>query len=414
MYGNRSEDPDASDRPSLPDRRFAALRGCERLLSGVQPQSIRERLADLAGPLPDAGPGPDAAPGSGAAPGPDAAPGPHAVPDLDGRPDQYGDGVVRTLEHRVAELLGTEDAAFFPTGTMAQQIALRIHAEAAGPRTVVTHPLAHTDRHERHALGVLSGLRSLWPTTEPRQPTAEELRALDEPYAALSLELPLRDAGFVLPGWAELVELAAVVREEHGAALHLDGARIWESAVALGRPLPEVAALADSVYVSFYKTLGGISGAALAGPGGFVRTARAWRHRYGGQLYQQWPFALAALTGLERELPRLPGYVAHARTVAAALDRAFAAVPGARVHPAPPHTHQFQLWLPYPVGELEEAGLGLAEDTGIGLFGAWRAGGPPGLSMTEVTVAAPALGWTAADVTVAAAAFLDRLAAGRA
>ncbi|MFJ7912443.1 threonine aldolase family protein [Kitasatospora sp. NPDC096204] len=397
MYGNRSEDPDASDRPSLPDRRFAALRGCERLLSGARPQSIRERLADLAGRPPGE---------------PGATPEPHAAPDLDGRPDQYGDGVVRTLEHRVAELLGVEDAAFFPTGTMAQQTALRIHAEAAGLRAVVTHPLAHTDRHERHALGVLSGLRSLWPTTAPRQPTAEELRALDEPYAALSLELPLRDAGFVLPGWAELVELAAVVREEHGAALHLDGARIWESAVALGRPLPEVAALADSVYVSFYKTLGGISGAALAGPGGFVRTARAWRHRYGGQLYQQWPFALAALAGLERELPRLAGYVAHARTVAGALARAVAVVPGARVHPAPPHTHQFQLWLPYPAAELEEAGLGLAEDTGIGLFGAWRECGPPGLSMTEVTVATPALDWTGADVTVAVAAFLDRLPVG--
>ncbi|WP_416873644.1 threonine aldolase family protein [Kitasatospora sp. SC0581] len=413
MYGNRSEDTDAGDRPSLPDRRFAALRGCERLLSGARPQSIRERLADLAGPPPGAAPDPDAA-GPDRAPDPDAAPEPHGAPDLDGRPDQYGDGVVRTLEHRVAELLGTEDAAFFPTGTMAQQIALRIHAEAAGCRTVVTHPLAHTDRHERHALGVLTGLRSLWPTAEPRQPTAEELRALDEPYAALSLELPLRDAGFVLPGWPELVELAAVVREEHGAALHLDGARIWESAVALGRLLPELAGLADSVYVSFYKTLGGISGAALAGPGGFVRTARAWRHRYGGQLYQQWPFALAALAGLERELPRLAGYVAHARTVAGALARAFAAVPGARVHPAPPHTHQFQLWLPYPVGELEEAGLGLAEDTGIGLFGAWRAGGPPGLSVTEVTVAASALDWTAADVAVASAAFLDRLPAVRA
>lgn len=388
MYGNRSEEPDASGRPSLPDRRFAALRGCERLLSGVRPQSIRERLADLAGPLPGK---------------------PGARPGLDGRPDQYGDGVVRALERRVAGLLGTEDAAFFPTGTMAQQVALRIHAEAAGLRTVVTHPLAHTDRHERHALGVLTGLRSLWPTEAPRQPTAGEVRALDEPYAALSLELPLRDAGFVLPGWAELVALAAVVRGEHGAALHLDGARIWESAVALGRPLPEVAALADSVYVSFYKTLGGISGAALAGPAGFVRTAKAWRHRYGGQLYQQWPFALAALAGLERELPRLAGYVAHAPAIAAALARAFAAVPGARVHPAPPHTHQFRLWLPYQAGELEEAGLGLAEETGIGLFGAWREGGEPGLAMTEVTVAEPALDWTAADVAVAAAAFLDRL-----
>ncbi|MEU9076671.1 threonine aldolase family protein [Kitasatospora sp. NPDC004745] len=384
MYGNRSEDPDGSDRPSLPDRRFAALRGCERILSGARPQSMRERLAALA-----------AADGG-----------------LDHRPDQYGDGVVRTLERRVADLLGTEDAAFFPTGTMAQQVALRIHAEAAGLRTVATHPLAHTDRAERQALGVLTGLRSVWPTIAPRQPTAAELRAFDEPYAALSLELPLREAGFVLPDWAELTALAEVVRAEHGAALHVDGARIWESVRHLGHSLPEIAGLADSVYVSFYKTLGGVSGAALAGAAGFVRTARAWRHRYGGQVYQQWPAVLAALAGLDDELPRLDRYVAHARTVAAALAAAFAAVPGARVHPAPPHTHQFQLWLPYRAEELEEATLGLAEDTGTGLFGGWRERDLPGLSMTEVTVAAAALDWTAAEVAGAAAAFLDRLPAG--
>ncbi|WP_371518280.1 low specificity L-threonine aldolase [Kitasatospora sp. NBC_01300] len=385
MYGNRSEDLDGNDRPSLPDRRFAALRGCERILSGDRPQSMRERLAALAGE------------GGG-----------H---DLDHRPDQYGDGVVRTLEHKVADLLGTEDAAFFPTGTMAQQVALRIHAEAAGLRTVATHPLAHTDQHERHALGVLTGLRSVWPTTAPRQPTVEELRSFDEPYAALSLELPLREAGFVLPDWAELAALAGVVREECGAALHLDGARLWESVFHLGHPLPEIVALADSVYVSFYKTLGGISGAALAGSRGFVRTAKAWRHRYGGQLYQQWPAALAALAGLDARLPLLERYVTHAKVVAEALDAAFAAVPGARVHPAPPHTHQFQLWLPYAAGELDEAGLGLAEEAGVALFGGWRERDLPGLAMTEVTVSSSALDWTAADVAEAAAAFLDRLPA---
>ncbi|MGW2252211.1 threonine aldolase family protein [Kitasatospora sp. NPDC001660] len=384
MYANSSDDLDGPRRPSLQDRRFAAQRGCERLLSGHRPKSLRERLADLAREGED-------------------------VHDLDGRPDQYGDGVVRALERRVADLLGAEDAAFFPTGTMAQQVALRIHAEAAGLPTVATHPLGHTDQHERHALGVLTGLRSVWPTISPRLPTVEELRTFDEPYAAMILELPLREAGFVLPDWADLLAVAGVVREEQGAALHLDGARLWESVFHLGRSLPEVAALADSVYVSFYKTLGGISGAALAGPERFVRTAKAWRHRYGGQLFQQWPPALAALAGLERELPRLEGYVSHARTVSGALAEAVAAVPGARVHPAPPHTHQFQLWLPYPAAELEEAGLGLAEDTRVGLFGSWREPGLPGLAMTEVTVAAEALDWTAAEIAQAVAAFLDRL-----
>src|SRR5437899_1604422 len=124
----------------------------------------------------------------------------------------------------------------------------------------------------------------------------------------------------------------------------LDGARIWGTSPYLGHELTEIAALADTVYVSFYKTLGGISGAALAGPADLIAQARAWRHRYGGMLYQQWPAALAALAGLDAVLPRIPGYVRHARTVAEAL----AGVPGARVHPEPPHTHQFQGWLPHP------------------------------------------------------------------
>lgn len=305
MYPNRSESTEGGHGPGLQERRFAARRGCERLLSGARPLSLREHLAALAE---------------------DA----EGVYDLDRRPDMYGDGVVRALEQKVAGLLGTEDAAFFPTGTMAQQVALRIHAEAAGLPTVATHPLGHTEQHERHALTVLSGLRSVWPTVAPRLPTVAELEAFDEPYAAMILELPLREAGFVLPSWAELEAVAAVVREKHHAALHLDGARIWESAVHFGRSLPEIAATADSVYVSFYKTLGGISGAALAGRSAFVRTARAWRHRYGGQLFQQWPAALAALAGLDRELPLLPGYVAQAKTVAAALADSFAVVPGAR------------------------------------------------------------------------------------
>ncbi|WP_406199943.1 beta-eliminating lyase-related protein [Kitasatospora sp. NBC_01560] len=384
MYPNRSESTEGGHGPGLQERRFAARRGCERLLSGSRPRSLREQLAALAE---------------------DA----EHVYDLDRQPDMYGDGVVRALEQRVAALLGTEDAAFFPTGTMAQQVALRIHAEAAGLRTVATHPLGHTERHERHALTVLSGLRSVWPTEAPRLPTVAELDAFDEPYAAMILELPLREAGFVLPSWGELVAVSEAVRGRHGAALHLDGARLWESAVRLGRSLPEITALADSVYVSFYKTLGGISGAALAGDAGFVRTAGAWRHRYGGQLFQQWPAALAALAGLDRELPRLGGYVAHARTVAAALAEAFAVVPGARVHPDPPHTHQFQLWLPIAAEDLETAGLRLAEQEGTALFGAWRGSGLPGLSMTEVTVAADALEWTEKDVAAAVEGFLAAL-----
>ncbi|WP_407560224.1 threonine aldolase family protein [Streptomyces sp. 184] len=334
--------------------------------------------------------------------------------DLDQQVDIYAGGIVGELEERTAELLGCEDAAFFPTGTMAQQVALRCWAERTGSPVVASHPLAHLEVHERAAYAVLTGLRTVHPTRAPRVATAAEVRALGEPFGTLMLELPMREPGFVLPGWAELEELVAAARERE-AVVHFDGARLWECTTHLGRGLAQIAGLADSVYVSFYKSLGGLSGAALAGPAGFVEEARAWRHRYGGALFQQWPAALAALEGLQRELPRLPSYVAHARVVAGALREGFAGagVPFFRVHPEVPHTHQFQVWLPYGAEALMDAGTALARETGTCLFRMWtEPGDPPGLSVTEVTVTEPGLAWTAEDVAREAARVVERVAAG--
>ncbi|RAJ55468.1 L-threonine aldolase [Streptomyces sp. Amel2xB2] len=334
--------------------------------------------------------------------------------DLTGWTDVYGneDGIVGELERRTAAALGTEAAAFFPTGTMAQQAALRCWAERTGSGTVALHPLAHPVRWERDALRRLTGLSVVHPTEAPRLPTAAEVRDAAEPFGTLALELPLREAGFLLPSWDELTATVAAARERD-AVVHFDGARIWECATHFGRGLPEIAALADTVYVSFYKSLGGLSGAALAGPEAVVEDAAAWRHRYGGQVFQQWPAALAALVGLERELPRLPEYVAHARTVAAALREALTEsdVPWWLVWPREPHTHQFQVWLPYGVRELTEAGARQAEETGTLLFRRWSepAGAPPGLAMHEVTVAAAGLTWSAGDVRDAVADFLGFL-----
>lgn len=335
-----------------------------------------------------------------------------SVHDLDEWADVYGDGVVAEVERRTADLLGKEDAAFFPTGTMAQQVALRCWAGRTGNPVVALHPLSHPEMHEGGALTSVSGLRTVHPTSAPRLPTAEEIRDFPEPFGTLMLELPLRDAGFVLPTWEELEAVVAAARERD-AVVHLDGARLWECGPHFGRGLPEVAGLADSVYVSFYKSLDGMSGAVLAGPETLIDEARTWRHRYGGQVFQQYPAALWALLGLERELPRLPEYVAHAKVVAGALAEGFAdsAVPWFRVHPEPPHTHQFQVWLPYGTQVLDEASVRQAEETGVTLFRRWFAApaGPPGVSYTEVTVAAPGLEWTAQDVREAVAEFVQRL-----
>ncbi len=353
-------------------RRLTAQRACDRILSGVRPATMRERLADMA-----------------------------AGGDLDAPPDFYGDGPVTALEERVAGLLGTEAAVFFPTGTMAQQVALRYGADHSGRSTVALHPLGHQEVHERQAYSQVSGLRSVWPTTEPRNPTAEEITALAEPVGTVVIELPLRDAGFVLPSWDELVAVAEAARGI-GTRVHFDGARIWDSAPYLGHSLPEIAALADSTYVSFYKTVGGISGAALAGTAAFTAYARIWRHRYGGMLFQQWPAVLTALAGLDTELPRIPDHVRHAATVAGAL----AGLPGARVFPQPPHTQRFRLWLPYPARELNDGNLALAERERIWFAGGWADTVVPGTAMTEITVSTPALDWDAADISEVAGRFL--------
>ncbi|MER6354827.1 beta-eliminating lyase-related protein [Streptomyces sp. NPDC001634] len=383
--GERPARSPEEERRRQRERRIAAYRGAERVLA--RPGflgTLRERLALLDGA--------------------------QDLYDLDESSDIYGNGVVEALEEKVAGLLGKEAAAFFPTGTMAQQVALRCWAGRTGDPTVALHALAHPEVHERNAFSQVSGLRPVRVTSEPRQPTADEVRDFEEPFGTLMLELPLRDAGFVLPSWEELCEVVEAARERD-AVVHFDGARLWETTVHFGRPLDEIAGLADSVYVSFYKSLDGFGGAALVGPKTLVDEAKAWRHRYGGMAFQQFPTVLSALAGLERELPRLPDYVRHARVVAAALREGFAAagVPWTRVHPGEPHTHDFQVWLPYDAGVLGKTAIRQAEETGTLLFAhAWDRGGPD-LAFTEVYVRAAGLEWTADDVKAAVTEFVARL-----
>ncbi|QES43053.1 threonine aldolase [Streptomyces venezuelae] len=386
------EQPDSRETPDADEiraarRRAAAVGAARTLHRSVLHVPLTERLSALAAAAPD-------------------------VVGPEDPTDVYGNAVVATLEGEVARLLGKEDAAFFPTGTMAQQVALRCWAARTGNATVALHPRAHPEVHEGSAFSVVSGLRTVHPTDQPRLPEADEVRYFEEPFGTLMLELPLRDAGFVLPRWEELEAVVAAARERD-AVVHFDGARLWECTPHFGRSLAEIAGLADSVYVSFYKSLEGLSGAALAGPRTLVEEARVWRHRYGGQLFQQFPVAVSALLGLKHTLPRLPEYVAHARVVADALHEGFAAagVPWSRVHPERPHTHQFQVWLPYASDVLDEACLGQAEETGTLLFGRWFPDGPPGLSVTEVTVTEEGLKWTAHGVREAVAEFVRRIPA---
>ena len=236
--------------------------------------------------------------------------------------DRYGSGgVVADLEMEVGGLLGKPAAVFLPSGTMAQQSVLRVHADRRQRKTVVFHPMCHLDRHEGEAYQRLHGLTGRPAGELDRLMAIDDLTAIAEPPAALLIELPQRDLGGQQPDWEELQAQAAWARDR-GAAVHLDGARLWESAAGYDRPLAEIAALFDTVYVSFYKGIGALPGCCVAGPEDIIAEVREWRQRMGGTLFGLWPNAASALSCLRRRLPLMPDYLSHARAIAAALGDA--------------------------------------------------------------------------------------------
>ena len=203
------------------------------------------------------------------------------------RMDLYGAGdSVKRLESRVSELLGKEAAALFPSGTMAQQVALRIWCDRKDCSTVGFHPQCHLDVHEERGYEHLHNLHARPVGHRDRVIARTDLDEVKEPLGALLLELPQRDLGGQQPAWEDLRAQAAWARV-HGAAVHMDGARLWESAAGYGRAPGEVAALFDTVYVSFYKGIGALPGCCVAGQADIIAEVREWRHRMGGTLESQ-------------------------------------------------------------------------------------------------------------------------------
>jgi threonine aldolase len=299
-----------------------------------------------------------------------------------GGADRYGGGMLaERLEGRIAELLGKEAAVWMPSGTMAQQIALRIHAGRTGRNLVAFHPHCHLDVHEERGYEWLHGLRATLLCDRHRLVGADDVRKLSEPHAAVLLELPQRDLGGRLPPWDDLVATAEAARAG-GAAVHLDGARLWQCAPFYERPLDEIAALFDTVYVSFYKDLGAPAGCALAGPADVIAEARVWLVRHGGRLFSAFPYLLAAERGLDEVLPRMPVYVAHARALAAALVE----VDGVSVVPDPPQVAMFHLYVKGDPERLNEAAVELAERTRTSLGAHFSSTADPAVAAAELTI----------------------------
>jgi threonine aldolase len=309
-------------------------------------------------------------------------------------PDRYGDGgAVTDLEDESARLLGQPAAVFVPSGTMAQQSVLRVHADRRPTRTVVFHPTCHLDEHEDRGYQRLHRLTGRPAGDRHRLLTVGDLAAVAEPVAALLLELPQREIGGQQPAWAELAAQVQWARQR-GAAVHLDGARLWESAAGYQQPPDAVASLFDTVYVSFYKGLGALPGCCVAGPGDVVAEVREWRHRMGGTLFGLWPNAASALSCLTRRLPMMPRYLSHARDIADALRE----LPGVRIIPDPPQTPMMHLLLPTSAAAFTAAALRLAREQGVWAWPEAMSTGDPGVQRVELAVGDGTLALRAAEV----------------
>lgn len=308
-------------------------------------------------------------------------------------PDTSPEEPVAWLETRMTELLGTPAALFFPSGTMAQQAALRVHAERRGRRAFAGHPYVHLDNWELQGYNAVHGLWFQPAGDRDELLTTADLAAIGEPLAAVVWELPQRDLGGLLPEWDDLREQIELVRSR-GAAAHLDGGRIFEAQPFYGRPHAEIAGLFDTVYVSVYKGLQGTRGAVLAGDEDTMAEAAVWRRRLGGAIPDAWPLALGALAGLDRLVPRMASFRDHAVAIAAALN----ADGTVRVVPDPPQTPLFHVHVPAPKAAVEQAAEEMIAEHGTQLFLRVRSSPDPSRCAFEVTAGENAMEFTPGEV----------------
>ncbi len=255
--------------------------------------------------------------------------------------DVYGeDPTVRRLEERTAEVLGLEAALFVPTGSMGNQISLRVHAPAGSE--VIVEAKSHVFHYEMGAMAALSGLLPRPVAGERGRMPVAEVEAWIRPESTYYLPRTALIAventhnfagGTVLPRPA-IDETLALARRR-GLKVHMDGARLWNAAAALGVPEAELARGLDSVMVCFSKGLRAPVGSAVAGSRAFVEEARRVRKLFGGGMRQVGVIAAAALVALESERSRLPEDHARARRLAGLL----AEVPGVSADPSAVETN---------------------------------------------------------------------------
>ena len=277
--------------------------------------------------------------------------------------DVYGeDPTVNRLQERVAALLGTEAALFVPSGTMANQLCLHVLTDPGDE--VILERGSHVFNYESGAAGLLSGIQ-LHPVEGDRGRLGPaQVESAVRPEAdvlprsrVLSIENTANKAGGVVYSLDRIQSLAEVART-HDLALHLDGARLWNAATALGVSEEALAAPADLTWVALSKGLGAPVGSVVAGPAPLIAKARRARKQFGGGMRQAGILAAAGLYAIEHHRPHLDRDHEKAQRLAEGL----AACPPFSLDPSAVETNIVMFDLPDDTAEevvahLEERGV---------------------------------------------------------
>ena len=269
--------------------------------------------------------------------------------------DVYGEDLAtNALEEKVAAYLGTEAALYMPTGTMANQVAIRVHTRPGDE--ILLESTSHVYLWEGGGPAVHSGVTcrtidGTWGILEPEQ-LAGRIRPNDDHSVRTRLVVlentHNRGGGTVYP--PEKVAAISAWAREHQLAMHLDGARLWNAVVASGVPAEAWCRHFDTVSVCFSKGLGAPVGSALAGPREFIRQARKIRKLFGGAMRQIGYLAAACSYAMDHHIERLADDHAHAKLLAEAA----ATVPGFRL--VPPKVETNLVWFDV------DAAFGTAQD----------------------------------------------------
>ena len=290
-----------------------------------------------------------------------------ALQEVDGNveSDMYGQGqIIEDFQQKMANLFGKEAAVFFPSGTMAQQIALRIWCDEKDLGKVAYHPLSHLEIHEQDGLKKLHKIETILLADETRVMELEDIRQMENGVACVLIELPQREIGGQLPSF-ETLEAISRYCKEHGMKLHLDGARLLEVLPYYQKTAAEICALFDSVYMSFYKGIGGVAGAILAGSEEFTSQAKVWKRRYGGDLISLYPYILSADYYYEKRAHKMAEYYESAKELAAFFN----SCEGIRTLPIVPVSNMFHVHFDLEKEAVETILTDIQEIMGIGISG---------------------------------------------